>query len=87
MVDLKKEIKFSDLLPKRKPKDDLPEVEETPKEKKPKSSFLKKDLSFKRKPKAARETGRTPRTRSRRRRSASALPARRGRSGPRSSSG
>ena len=57
MVDLKKEIKFSDLLPKRKPKDDLPEVEETPKEKKPKSSFLKKDLSFKRKPKAARETG------------------------------
>jgi type IV pilus assembly protein PilM len=49
MVDLKKEIKFSDLLPKRKPKQEQPEVEEAPKkEKKP---FWKAELSFKRKPK------------------------------------
>ena len=54
MVDLKKEIKFSDLLPKRKPKDEQPDVDEAPvKEKKP---FWKAELSFKRKPKAARET-------------------------------
>jgi type IV pilus assembly protein PilM len=53
MVDLKKEIKFSDLLPKRKPKEDQPEVEEAPaKEKKP---FWKAELSFKRKPKAERD--------------------------------
>jgi len=50
MVDLKKEIKFSDLLPKRKPKEEQPEVEEAPKkEKKP---FWKAELSFKRKPKS-----------------------------------
>jgi type IV pilus assembly protein PilM len=50
MVDLKKEIKFSDLLPKRKPKEDKPEVDEAPaKEKKP---FWKTELSLKRKPKA-----------------------------------
>jgi type IV pilus assembly protein PilM len=49
MVDLKKEIKLSDLLPKRKPKEPLAEVEEAPKkEKKP---FWKAELSFKRKPK------------------------------------
>ena len=54
-MDLKKEIKLSDLIPKRKPKE--PKAEEAPKEKKPKTSFLKKDLSFKRKPKAERETG------------------------------
>jgi type IV pilus assembly protein PilM len=48
-MDLKKEIKFSDLLPKRKPKEPKAEVEEVPKkEKKP---FWKADLSFKRKPK------------------------------------
>ena len=55
-MDLKKEIKFSDLIPKRKPKDPELEVDEAPKEKKPRTSFLKKDLSFKRKPKAERET-------------------------------
>jgi type IV pilus assembly protein PilM len=55
-VDLKKEIKFSDLIPKRKPKDPELEVDEAPKAKKPRTSFLKKDLSFKRKPKAERET-------------------------------
>jgi type IV pilus assembly protein PilM len=52
-VDLKKEIKFSDLLPKRKPKEETPEVEETeaaPKEKK--KPFWKADLPLKRKPKA-----------------------------------
>jgi type IV pilus assembly protein PilM len=52
-VDLKKEIKFSDLLPKRKPEQEKPEVEETeaaPKEKK--KPFWKADLSLKRKPKA-----------------------------------
>jgi type IV pilus assembly protein PilM len=48
-VDLKKEIKLSDLLPKRKPKEAQAEVEEAPKkEKKP---FWKAELSFKRKPK------------------------------------
>jgi type IV pilus assembly protein PilM len=54
VVDLKKEIKFSDLLPKRKPREETAEVDEAPKENKPKSSFLKKELSFsfKRKPKA-----------------------------------
>jgi type IV pilus assembly protein PilM len=51
-VDLKKEIKLSDLIPKRKPKE--LKAEEAPKEKKPNTSFLKKDLSFKRKPKAER---------------------------------
>ena len=56
MPDWKKEIKLSDLVPKRKPKDPELEVDEAPKEKKPKISFLKKDLSFKRKPKAERET-------------------------------
>ena len=52
-MDLKKEIKLSDLLPKRKPKAPQDEVEETPKKKKkkPKRSFLKMELSFKRKPK------------------------------------
>ena len=52
-MDLKKEIKFSDLLPKRKPKEETPEVEETeaaPKEKK--KPFWKADLPLKRKPKA-----------------------------------
>jgi type IV pilus assembly protein PilM len=54
-VDLKKEIKFSDLLPKRKPKpkQEKPEVEQTqavPKAKK--KPFWKADLSLKRKPKA-----------------------------------
>ncbi|HEY6150539.1 MAG TPA: type IV pilus assembly protein PilM [Gaiellaceae bacterium] len=52
-MDLKKEIKFSDLLPKRKPKEEAPEVEETeaaPKEKK--KPFWKADLPLKRKPKA-----------------------------------
>jgi type IV pilus assembly protein PilM len=49
MVDLKKEIKLSDLL-KRKPKEPKTEVEEAPKkEKKP---FWKADLSLKRKPKS-----------------------------------
>jgi type IV pilus assembly protein PilM len=53
MVDLKKEIKFSDLLPKRKRKDETFDdaVEDTLEEKKPKRSFLKMELSFKRKPK------------------------------------
>ena len=53
MVDLKKEIKFSDLLPKRKPKDETFDdaVEDTLEEKKLKRSFLKMELSFKRKPK------------------------------------
>ena len=56
MPDWKKEIKLSDLVPKRKPKDPEAEVEEAPKERKPKKSLLKKELSFKRKPKAERET-------------------------------
>ena len=50
-MDLKKEIKLSDLLPKRKPKAPQDGVEETPKKKKPKRSFLKMELSFKRRPK------------------------------------
>jgi type IV pilus assembly protein PilM len=55
-MDLKKEIKLSDLVPKRKPKEPKPETEAAPeKEKKAKTSLLKKDLSFKRKPKAKRE--------------------------------
>src|SRR5438874_880898 len=57
-MDLKKEIKLSDLVPKRKPKEPKPETDEAPKEKKPKkpkTPLLKKDLSFKRKPKAKRE--------------------------------
>src|SRR2546423_2945110 len=57
-MDLKKEIKLSDLMPKRKPKEPKGETEETPKEKKPKkpkTPLLKKELSFKRKPKAKRE--------------------------------
>jgi type IV pilus assembly protein PilM len=56
-VDLRKEIKFSDLLPKKRPDTDAPfdETDEQPKAKKkekaPKGgSFLKKELSFKRKP-------------------------------------
>src|SRR6266536_5954614 len=59
-MDLKKEIKLSDLVPKRKPKVPKPEADEAPKEKKPKkpkkpkTSLLKKDLSFKRKPKEKR---------------------------------
>ena len=52
MPDWKKEIKLSDLVPKRKPKEPMDEVDEAPTEKKQKTSFLKKDLSFKRKPKA-----------------------------------
>ena len=51
-MDLKKEIKFSDLLPKRKPKEEKPEVEETEAPKKEKKPFWKAELSFKRKPKA-----------------------------------
>ena len=58
MVDLKKEIKLSDLMPKRKPK---PPAEDGPapepraeKEEKEKKPLLKRDLSFKRKPKAPR---------------------------------
>jgi type IV pilus assembly protein PilM len=58
-MDLKKEIKLSDLVPKRKPKEPKPETRAEPekekKPKKPKISLLKKDLSFKRKPKAKRE--------------------------------
>src|SRR6266496_6750938 len=60
-MDLKKEIKLSDLVPKRKPKVPKPEADEAQKEKKrkkpkkPKTPLLKKDLSFKRKPKAKRE--------------------------------
>src|SRR5439155_24639911 len=57
-MDLKKEIKLSDLGPKRKPREPKPETDEAPKEKKPKkpkTPLLKKDLSFKRKPKAKRE--------------------------------
>ena len=58
-MDLKKEIKLSDLVPKRKPKEPKPETRAEPekekKPKKPKTSRLKKDLSFKRKPKAKRE--------------------------------
>ena len=54
MPDWKKEIKLSDLFPKRKPKERMDEVDEAPKEKKQRTSFLKKDLSFKRKPKAER---------------------------------
>jgi type IV pilus assembly protein PilM len=54
MPDWKKEIKLSDLFPKRKPKEPMDEVDEAPKEKKQRTSFLKKDLSFKRKPKAER---------------------------------
>jgi len=54
MPDWKKEIKLSDLVPKRKPKEPMDEVDEAPKEKKQRTSFLKKDLSFKRKPKAER---------------------------------
>jgi len=58
-MDLKKEIKLSDLVPKRKPKEPNPEADEAPKKrkkpKKPKTPLLKKDLSFKRKPKAKRE--------------------------------
>src|SRR5947207_9133992 len=56
-MDLKKEIKFSDLLPKRKPKEPKAEVDEAPKQKKPRKPLLKRDLSFKRKPKAEREPG------------------------------
>src|SRR6266516_7759780 len=61
-MDLKKEIKLSDLVPKRKPMEPKPEADEAPKKrkkpkkpKKPKTPLLKKDLSFKRKPKAKRE--------------------------------
>src|SRR5438067_3506312 len=58
-MDLKKEIKLSDLVPKRKPKEPKPETRAEPekekKPKKPKTSRLKKDISFKRKPKAKRE--------------------------------
>src|ERR1051326_1193357 len=58
MVDLKKEIKLSDLMPKRKPKPPAedgaaPEPKEK-KEKKDKRPLLKRDLSFKRKPKEPR---------------------------------
>jgi type IV pilus assembly protein PilM len=58
MVDLKKEIKLSDLMPKRKPKPAAadgaaPEPKEK-KEKKDKQPLLKRDLSFKRKPKEPR---------------------------------
>ena len=49
-MDLKKEIKLSDLIPKRKPKESRAETEEAPK--KARTPFWKKDLSFKRKPKA-----------------------------------
>ena len=54
-MDLKKEIKLSDLMPKRKPKEPKAETEavpKAPKAKKAKTSRLKKDISFKRKPKA-----------------------------------
>jgi type IV pilus assembly protein PilM len=58
-LDLKKEIKLSDLVPKRKPKPaaekEPAEVDEsgaTPKPPKQKRSLLKKDISFKRRPKA-----------------------------------
>jgi type IV pilus assembly protein PilM len=67
MVDLRKEIKLSDLLPKRKRKDQDLEVEEAPKEKKPKGSFLKKELSFKRKPKAERDEDEQPKQEKRKR--------------------
>jgi len=59
-MDLKKEIKLSDLVPKRKPKEPREAGAEpvAEKAKKPKTSLLKKDLSFRRKPKA--ETGAEP---------------------------
>ncbi len=55
-MDLKKEIKLSDLIPKRKPKEPKAETEAAPK--KARTPFWKKDLSFKRKPRA--ETGAEP---------------------------
>jgi len=55
MVDLKKEIKLSDLMPKRKPKasaeDGAAPEPKAAKEKKARKPFLKTELSFKRKPK------------------------------------
>jgi type IV pilus assembly protein PilM len=55
MVDLKKEIKLSDLMPKRKPKpaaeDGAAPEPKAKKEKKDKKPLLKRDLSFGRKPK------------------------------------
>ena len=54
MVDLKKEIKLSDLMPKRKPKPAEEDQAFEPKEKKDKKPLLKRDLSFKRKPKKPR---------------------------------
>src|SRR5881392_1760526 len=41
-MDLKKEIKLSDLVPKRKPKEPKPETDEAPKEKKPKKQRSKR---------------------------------------------
>jgi type IV pilus assembly protein PilM len=65
-MDWKKEIKLSDLVPKRRPKkagaDETwaepvaePKQRKPKKPKKPKGSFLKKELSFKRKPKEPRD--------------------------------
>jgi type IV pilus assembly protein PilM len=55
MVDLKKEIKLSDLMPKRKPKaaaqDGAAPEPKAAKEKKDKKPLLKRELSFARKPK------------------------------------
>jgi type IV pilus assembly protein PilM len=58
MVDFKKEIKLSDLVPKRKPKpapEDGPAPEpKAKKDKKDRKPLLKRELSFKREPKAPR---------------------------------
>src|SRR2546429_4604761 len=65
-MDLKKEIKLSDLVPKRRakaPKEAGPEAAEAteaaakPEKKAGKSSFLKMELSFKRKPKPKKVKG------------------------------
>jgi type IV pilus assembly protein PilM len=78
-MDLKKEIKLSDLVPKRKPKapkDGAEPVTEEKKEKKDRKPLLKRELSFKRKPKEPRAEGEDEKPKKERKRRTSSGPKR-----------
>ena len=78
-MDLKKEIKLSDLVPKRKPKapkDGAEPVAGEKKEKKAKKPLLKREFSFKRKPKQPRAEGEDEKPKKERKRRGSSGPKR-----------
>jgi type IV pilus assembly protein PilM len=75
-MDLKKEIKLSDLLPKRRPKSVQPEPVAEAQPEKERKPLLKRELSFKRKPKEAKEPTPAKEPRSKGKKSDSSSPKR-----------